>query len=127
MFASSKEMYRVTYFEVLDTACGEVKRRFEQSDSGIVCELELLLLNASNGDNLPADITPEVKEIIDGKVDLARLKVQLLMLCDAIINSSLGIKKVTTVQTVAEVLNESNIAKGMLSEVNKLIKPYLSF
>ena len=71
-------MYRVAYFEALDTACGEIQRRFEQSDMGIVCELESLLLRASNGDNLPSDIedlAPLVKEMVSRKVDLARLKV----------------------------------------------------
>ena len=48
------------------------------------------------------------------------------MLHDAVISSSLGIKRVTTIRTVADILNESNMVKGMLSEVDKLVKIYLS-
>lgn len=125
-FSSPKEMYRVAYFEALDTACGEIRRRFEQSDMGIVCELESLLLHASNGDNLPSDFAPSVQEMLSGKVDLDRLKVQLAMLHDAVVSSSLGIKRVTTIRIVADILNESNMVKGMLSEVDKLVKTYLS-
>lgn len=125
-FSSPKEMYRVAYFEALDTACGEIQRRFEQSDMGIVRELESLLLNASNGESLPSDFAPSITETMSERVDLARLKVQLAMLHDAVISSSLGIKKVTSIQTVADILNESDMVKGMLSEVDKLVKTYLS-
>ena len=36
-FASPKDRYRHAYFEALDQACGEIERRFDQSDLRICC------------------------------------------------------------------------------------------
>ena len=37
------------------------------------------------------------------------------------------VKMVTNVRTFAEALNRSNIVKGMLNEVDKLVRAYLTF
>ena len=44
------------------------------------------------------------------------------MLPDAIKTSSVGIKKVSNVRTIASVMNESPIYKGMLLEIDKFLK-----
>ena len=49
------------------------------------------------------------------------------MLPDAIKTSSVGIKKVSNVRTIPSVMNESPIYKGMLLEIDKLLKLYLTF
>ena len=65
----------MTYFEALDYACGEVQRRFDQSDLATVSEIESLLMDAANGKNL--EISTIVHDFFREKIDLSRFKVQL--------------------------------------------------
>lgn len=58
---------------------------------------------------------------------IERLKLQLSMPQDVIKTSSLSVKKVTNVRTTVQAMNESHIYKGMLLEVDKLLKLYLTF
>ncbi len=46
------------------------------------------------------------------------------MLPDAI---NTTVKTVTNVRTISDVLNQSSIIRGMLNEVDKLVKVYLTF
>ncbi len=39
-FVSPKDRYRHAYFEALEQACGEIDRRFDQSDLSVVVEIE---------------------------------------------------------------------------------------
>ena len=64
-------------------------------------------------------IPEAVAEYFHGKIDLARLKIQLLMLPD--------VKQVTNIRTNADALNQSTMVKGMLSEVDKLLRAYFTF
>ena len=108
----------MTYFEALDYACGEVQRRFDQSDLATVSEIESLLMDAANGKNL--EISTIVHDFFREKIDLSRFKVQLQMLPDALKTAFAGsssIKAVTSVRTIAEALNQSEVVKG--SEVDK--------
>ena len=117
----------MTYFEALDIACGEVQRRFDQSDLATVSEIESLLMDAANGKNL--EISTIVHDFFREKIDLSRFKVQLQMLPDALKTAFAGsssIKAVTSVRTIAEALNQSEVVKGMLSEVDKVLKAYLT-
>ena len=128
-FSSPEEMYRVTYFEALDYACGEVQRRFDQSDLATVSEIESLLLDASNG-KTPTEISTTVQDFFREKIDLSRFNIQLQMLPDALKTAFPGsnsIKAVTSIRTIADALNQSDVVKGMLSEVDKVLKAYFSF
>ena len=61
---------------------------------------------------------------------MQRLMVQLSMLPDVIRTAFLGsamIKKITNIRTISDAMNRSTIYKGMLPEVNKLIKLYMTF
>ena len=127
-FSSPEEMYRVTYFEALDYACGEVQRRFDQSDLATVSEIESLLLDASNG-KTPTEISTTVQDFFREKIDLSRFNIQQ-MLPDALKTTfpgSSSIKAVTSIRTIADALNQSDVVKGMLSEVDKVLKAYFSF
>lgn len=128
-YDSPKDRYRHAYYEVLELASGEVSRRFDQSDVGLIQETESLLLRAANGENIPS-IPQPVSKYFD-RVDPALLKVQLLMLPDAIRTAHEGtpitIKKVTNLRTLAETLNRSEIYKGMLTEVDKVLRAYFTF
>ena len=129
-YTSPEEKYRQAYFEALDNADGEVEKRFDQSDLTFVRVVESLLLDAANGESV-SEIPEAIAEYFREKIDLPRLKVQLLMLPDAVstafAGSAVSIRKVTNVRTIADTLNQSKIVKGMLSEVDKLLRAYLTF
>ena len=129
-YTSPEEKCRQAYFEAFDNAGGEVEKRFDQSDLAFVCVVESLLLDAANGEDV-SEIPESVVEYFQGKIDLARLKVQLLMLPEAIstvfAGTAVSVKKVTNVRTLADTLSQSTIVRGMLSEVDKLIRAYLTF
>ena len=125
-FSPAEEMYHVTYFEALDYANGEVKRRFEQSDLATVSEIESI--DTANGKS--PEISTVVQEFLMEKIDLSRLKIQLQMLPDSIktaFSGSSSVNTVTSIRTIVEALNQSEVVKGMLSEVDKVLKAYLSF
>ncbi len=41
--------YRHAYFEVLEQVCGEIERRFDQSDLSVVQKIESFLIESANG------------------------------------------------------------------------------
>jgi len=63
----------------------------------------------------------------DTGFDLGRLKVQVPMLPSVIKTSSQAIKQVTSVRTIVGAVAESDIYKGMLPEIDRLLKLYLTF
>ena len=101
----------VTYLEVTELTAGEVERRFIQKDLGIVNEVELTLIEFANG-NAEKGISSNLEMYLKDDFELERLKIQLSMLQDAIKTSSVDIKKVSNVRTIANVMNESPIYKG---------------
>ena len=125
-YETPKDRHRHLYFEVTELTAGQVKRRFIQKDLAIVNEIESIRIEFANG-NTAKTISPDLEMYLKNDFALERLKTQLSMLPDAIKTSSLGIKMVTNVRTIASVMNESSIYKGMLQEVDKLLKLYLTF
>ena len=124
VYRSPKDRYRHVYFEVLELASGEVERRFEQSDITLIQSIESLLLHASNGE--PHEISEDISTYLKDDIDQDRMKVQLQMLQEAIKTSNMGIKKVTSVRTIADVMNTNPIFQGMLSEIDRLLKIYFT-
>ena len=131
-YSSPKERYRQAYFQVLDHASGEIQRGFDQSDLSVVISLEKLLIDSTNGKEI-LEIPEAVAEYFREKNEknVSRSKVQLGMLPDAIRTafpaSASNVKEVTNVRTIAGTLNESNIVKGMLGQIDKLLRAYLTF
>ena len=125
-FASPKDRYRHAYFEALDQTCGEIERRFDQSDLSLVLKIESLLLNSANGQHT---FTPELHRILAKySIDIDRLKMQTAMLSDAIKTAFDGsVKTVTNVRTIADALKQSSVVRGMLNEVDKLVQAYFTF
>ena len=103
-----------------------------QSDLAVVREVESLLVDATNGEDVP-EVPEVVARYFRGKIDTARLKIQLLMLPEAIstafVGSSIEVKKVMNVRTTADALNQNKTIKRMLDEVHvdKLLRAYLTF
>ena len=70
----------------------------------------------------------EMVNLLEGDVDVERLKVQLCMLPDLIKTALEGtIKKVTNVRTIADAMVRSEIYQNMLSEANKVLSLYFTF
>ena len=90
----------------------------------------VLLIDAANGGDVP-DIPEVIVQYFQGKIDSARLRIQLLMLPDAVCTAFAGtaikIKKVAQVRTIADTLNQSEFVKGVFCEVDKLLRAYLTF
>ena len=126
-YSNPKDKYRHDYFEVFELASGEIKRRFEQSDMSTIVQLEMLLISAANS-TMANEIPETVSAYLGSDVDVERLKVQLLMLPDMVKTASEGqIKAITNVRTIASLMEQSKIYKGMLSETDKLLKIYFTF
>ena len=92
--------------------------------------MEALLVNAANGEVVP-EISDDTIKCFRGKIDVSRLKVQLPMLPGAIntafAGTSIKVKKVINARTIADALNNNNLVKSMLSEVDKLLRLYFKF
>ena len=126
-YASPKERYQQAYFEALELAAGEVERRFDQADLRIVKEIEVLLLNAANGEVVQS-LASTLLDYMGKDFDHERLKCQLSLIPDMIKTTGDGsINKVTHIRTIADIMQRSSIYRGMLSEVFKLLKLYFTF
>ena len=124
-YSVPKDRYRHIFFESLEVVCGEVERRFEQSDLQLAQEIECLLLSAADGNVI--EITDAVSKFIEDDIDKSRLSIQLPMVQDMIKTAMDGsIKKTTNLRTIAQAMDKSNIFKNMLSEIDKLLKIYFT-
>lgn len=87
----------------------------------------MLLLNAANGENI--EVIPEsvLSQLVNDIVP-SRLIIQLPMIPDMIKTALSGtIKEVTSIRTIAEAMDQSDIYKGMLTEVDKVLRLYYTF
>ena len=125
-YETPKDRHRHMYFEVTELAAGEVERRFTQKDLGMISDIESSLIKCANGET-DQFISTDAEAYLKDDFDLERLKIQLSMLPDVIKTSSLNIKQVTNVRTIVSAMSESAIYQGMLQEVDKLLKLYLTF
>ena len=100
------------------TIAGEVQRRFDQADLKIVKEIEVLLLNATNGEVVQS-LPSTVLDYVGNDFDQERLKCQLIKTA-----TDGSINKVTHIRTNADIMH---IYRGMLSEVFKLLKLFFTF
>ncbi len=80
---------------------------------------ESFLIESANGQHT---LCPELHQILEKyHIDIDRLY--------DTINTAFGgsIKTVTNVRTIADALNQSNIVRGMLNEVDKLVQVYSTY
>jgi len=120
-----KDRFRHKYFETLELAVGEIERRFNQEDIGVINSLESFLIDNANDNStsMPDNLETYLK---DTGFDLERLKVQVPVLPSVIKTSSQAIKQETSVRTIVGAMAESDIYKGMLPEIDRLLKLYLT-
>ena len=95
----------------------------------MIKEMEVMLVEAANGvvtDSIHEDVT----RYLAADVDCSRLKVQLGMVSDMVktaFSDATTPNKTTNVRTICDAMNESEIYKGMLGEVEKVLRIYLNF
>ena len=127
-YIEPKGRYRHIYYEALELVAGEVERRFDQPDLRVIKDLESLLLRAANGELGQGCILEALTTFLKSDVDQSRLEIQLLMIPDMIKTAFDGsVKKVTMLRTLSDAMNKNEIYKGMLSEVDKLLRIYFTF
>ena len=125
-FSSPKAFHRQQYFEVLDLVCQELLRRFDQKSFSLLRDIEQLLLKAANGNNFV--IKETISDIYAGDLDLERLELQLKMLPDLVkcSNAAVPIKQVTKLETLCNVMVENPNNRNLFSEIDKLLRLYLT-
>ena len=131
-FDSPKSYFRKAYFEVLDTAGGELKRRFQQERGmPVAAVLEKMLLDASQISFDDPGALPSELEMYSKDIDRHRLFAQLNMLPDLIgtyneRNPATAIKQVTNLRTLCEIMNDVTSSKIMFREVFYLLRILLT-
>ena len=128
-FPTPESYFKKQYFEVFDLLTNELKRRFSQERGvSVAAMIEKVLLSASNG---TFEKLPDGLQIYKNDVDFERLTVQLKMIPDLLSTrnaqvGSIPIREVTNVRTLSEVMNELSVSKGMLSQVDRLIRIFFT-
>ena len=126
-FPNVEEYYKHHYFELMESLLGELARRFDQRGLNLATQFERIIIDSCNG--TACEIPQEIMDLYARDLDIERLKRQLSMLPDLIKTTPLGgmlIKKVTTVHTVCDILNTSEVIKNMFSEVHSFLLLFLT-
>ena len=133
VFSTPADYYRKMYFEVIDLLLQELSRRFDQASLAVPLAVEKMLLDAANWDGKGTfDVDKDAIQLYSENVDMNKLVNQLKMLPDYIteikksVKDFASLKKVTTIRSLGELLSASSFGSGMLSEVDKLLKIYLT-
>ena len=96
--------------------------------SGTVQEIEKMVINSCNG-KMHA-MSTDFKKLYADCLDISKLKVQLTLLPDVLktgnVEHEMGIKTVTTINTVCQLFETCKFAKTMLEEVHKVLQLYLT-
>lgn len=131
-YTSAKQYFRVQYFEVIDLLKGEISNRFSQTSLAVPKAVEELLISASNSNSTDANIcVPDIIATTYARdCNIRKLQCQLIMLPDLVSAykslQNLSILTVTSVRTVGEMLNSVPMAKTMFSEINVLLRLYMT-
>ncbi|CAB4006156.1 zinc finger MYM-type 1-like [Paramuricea clavata] len=125
-FGSPKAFHRQQYFEVLDLVYPDLVRRFDQKSFTLLRDIEQLLLRAANGNQFV--IKETISDIYANDLDLDRLELHLKMLPDLVkcSNSAVPIKEVTKLETLCSLIAENPNNRKLFSEVDKLLRLFLT-
>ena len=101
------------YYEVHDLITHKLEHRYEQESFQILQEIEDLLIKSCSGTVIQP--SEKLKRLYSEVINFENLKVQLQMLTDLVctVNEQchLGIKKVTLISTICEILNSGHHTK----------------
>lgn len=130
-FESPESYYRSPYFEALDLVSEQISTRLNQESMSVPKDLEKLLTKAANEQTICAvDVPNNLLSVYSKDVDFERAKLQLQMLLDLVkaYKQSQGLSRleITSMRTMADILNEIPMAKDMFSEVDTLLRIYFT-
>ena len=127
-FQTPEDFFRQQYFEVLDLLMNEITQRFNQPAFSVLHEMEKMIIDSCNGKTHA--ISPNFEGLYAYCLDIPKLKAQLSLLPDVLktgnIDYKMGIKKVTTINTVCQLFETCKFPKTMLEEVHKVLQLYLT-
>ena len=123
-FSTPQEYYRQIYYQVCDLLLQELADRFDQSEFlPEVLGLESLLLKAANGGNCESELESVQNGCFASDLKLPSLEKQLPLLVD--VAKQGFVRKVTSIGTISDAMNNNPSYKMILSEIHKLLRLYL--
>ena len=132
-FATPKEHFRAQYFEVLDLVGNEITRRFAQASLALPKSIEEELLTAVDHPDSTNILVPEpIAKAYSRDLNIKKLERQLQMLPELLGAYRYQTAKdishlwVTTVRTICEMLTTVPMAREIYSEVDKLVRIYMT-
>ena len=128
IFDTPADFYRKEYYDAFDVVIAELNCRFDIPAFSIMKEMESILLQSFNG--VHVSFSDHFCTLYKDELNLERLKVQLLMLPDLLKTANEGetlrIHTVTSIGTVIQLMNLNSFSQSFLSEVNNLLRIYLT-
>jgi hypothetical protein len=128
-FQTPEDMFRKTYFEVIDLVQQELMRRFDQKSLEVPILVENLLLKAANWDGKEElEINAKIADFYNNDIDVRKLKRQMYMLPELVQQqTSHSVKKVTNVATLIDIFQNSPVnLVGMFSEIGTLLRIFIT-
>ena len=124
-YQSAKEYYRAQYFEAYDLVISAMNKRFDGPTLLLLKDIESIVRCSIGGKQI--SLPPILTEIYSEDIDFDLLKTQLQML-PAVLGTNCKNSKVQIIREIAtRIASEmQDISKTMFSEVQKLIKLYLT-
>ena len=127
VFTSTKDYYRQIYFESCDLLIAVLDERFNKQHMSPVLMIERLLISAANAESFEDQMENLTLSCFKDDVNVMDLKMQLPLLPDVIRKGSPQVKKVTSIQTICEAMNTSDVYRSMLPAVHQMLRLYLTF
>ena len=132
-FTTPKDYSRHHFFYALDKVSGELANHFEQRSMFVPKEVENLLLTAVNSSSTVTSgplILQVIQSMYTKVIDMRKLQTHLSMLPDLVKSyqklQKLSVLNITKVSTIADMFAAIPTAKDLLSEVDKLLRLYLT-
>ena len=109
----------------------ENSARFDQNTMPLLKEIEMLIIKASNCvDNTEIAIPESISKLYSKDIDMEKAKGQLRMLPNLVkaFKQSEGLRMltITNMKSIADILNKVPLAKDIYSEIDKLLRLYLT-
>ncbi|XP_064417257.1 zinc finger MYM-type protein 1-like [Latimeria chalumnae] len=128
-WTTPEDYFRSQFFELIDLLTTVINRRFDQPTLLLLMSIEKILITAING--LPCSQIPEkIVDTYSGNIAFDRLLIQLAMLPDLLKthnkSSTMCITNVTKIGTIIEILTERPEMCSLFSQVDILLRLYLT-
>ena len=128
IFSRPEDLHRKDYYQAFDVVVAELNRRFDMPSFSVMKEIESILLQSFNGVHLP--FSDEFCKLYNDELNFEWLKLQLMMLPDLLKTANeaeaVRIIRVTSTGTVIDLMIMNSFSQSFLSEVNSLLRIYLT-